>query len=689
MVDVDSPSSHSAFSTNDPTATQTSYKRFHPRRIGKSSDLDRLFQHLAESSQQLGPERVFKSLRTALYHASGYRPELAWRIFQQMIEHKVTDLMGANHYGHLLNIIKYGTDQASVTRMLTVLDHMREDQKTLMHYSQVLFAMSRVGDASGACTLINEIKHQGHIPPSSHYTSLAIAARNDKGHGATQEAAELMMDAMKKGDVVLETDACVTMISLLSRRRTQQQMTATVEDDGIDRTVKFLEAVEYARNSKKEEDDTPAVTKSRYNVHMYTSLISGLANKGDAINAKRLYDEMRQQGLKPTVATRTALIEAYGRAGDFDAALKLLNRKHRHNNAMVTSVLTNAIRHSKWDVAEMLAASWIERLESAKTDDKLRAALLWVKVKCDLDDARTFFDTLYHKDSSFVNSVMVNHLVTESGNRRSKQKVEESYNLHQSTRTPPSLRSQHLLVDALFKCRDVPAALTAFMNMRRQGVPDDITMAMVVRGLVMNDEDTVAWNVFRALRSDNLQRNLRAYTSMLKAFAKKQSSEGVVSKEILSMWPELHAVLSGKDPATAIVHTPPLMTPLIKDPSQAYLLFREMTGYQTPNEYTYTTLIACFSKHSLARATEVFSHMCASGVVPTIQTYTAMLQACSIFRSARSALLVFRHMRDQQVTPNTATWHYLLKALVRARVDPAKVDEIGHMARESMANKKS
>ncbi|KAI7847573.1 hypothetical protein BDC45DRAFT_525712 [Circinella umbellata] len=702
LTDSTCTSTTTTTTTTTTTREKSLSKKFHPRRIGKGCDLDEIFQYLIESSHQLGRERVFKSLRTALYNASGYRVESAWRIYQQMMHHKVTDLMGPNNYGHLLNILKYGTDPTTtISRMLNVLDDLRIQQGnqrlkiSLMHYSQVLFAMGRIGDAKGACALIQEIKTQGHVPLPSHFTSLAIATRNDKSYDATQEAAELMMEAMNKDQVVLENDACVTMVSLLSRQRSrgQRQQQMTKENDGIDRTVKFLEAVEYVRN-KEGVDDTPttATTKSQYNVHVYTSLISGLAQKGDATNAKRLYDKMRQQGLKPTIATRTALIEAYGRAGDFDTALKLLNRKQ--HTSMVTSVLTNAIRHNKWDVAEMLATPWMKKLESAKLDDKLRAALMWVKVKSDLDDARSFFDTLYQKDASYVNTVMVNHLVAGSGNQRSNEKVKESYGLHSSTGKSPSLFSQHVLVDALFKCRDVPAALTAFMSMRRQGIPDDITLAMVIRGLIMNDEDTIAWNVFRALKKDGVQPNLWAYTSMLKAYAKSNSTTGI-NKELVDVWPELHRAVTGRHATTEstvennkekVEEETPVLMPITKNPSQAYLLFRELTGFQTPNEYTYTTLIACFSKHSLARATDVFSHMCASGVKPTVQTYTAMLQACSIFRSARGALLIFRHMRDQQVAPNSATWHYLLKAFVRARVDKSNIDQIGNMAREAMGS---
>ena len=254
MAMIDDSSSlmtdQSGTSTTQPNSLN---KRFHPRRIGKGCDLDELFQYLNQSSHQLGRERVFKSLRAALYNASGYRVEPVWRIYQQIVHHKLTDLMGANNYGHLLNILKYGTDQrTTISRMLTVLDHLqmqegKHQKVSLMHYSQVLFAMGRLGDAKGACALINEMKIQGHIPLPSHFTSLAIATRNDKRYDATQEAAELMMEAMKKDQVVLDNDACVTMISLLSRQRSQgqRQQPMTTENDGIDRTVKFLEAVEY------------------------------------------------------------------------------------------------------------------------------------------------------------------------------------------------------------------------------------------------------------------------------------------------------------------------------------------------------------------------------------------------------------------------------------------------------------
>ncbi|KAJ8656718.1 hypothetical protein O0I10_007565 [Lichtheimia ornata] len=666
-----STSSTAPCALNDP-----SHNIFHPRRIGKGCDLNALYDYLRAQGHQLGPERVYKTLRSALYNASGYQADTAWRIYQMMLEHGVSHRMGANNYGHLLNMLKYGNDWE---RMVNVLDNMRNQgtQVGPLHYAQVLFAMARHGQLESACKILKEMRDAGVPRQPSHLTSLALAVRSH--HVSTKQhevAAKVMMEVMQTDGIVIENRACAVMVSHLSRT-------------SMDKTIEFLECLAQAQaigNNK----DTPATAIEEagagarggvYNTHVYTSLISGLAHKGDAINAERLYNEMKHHRLRPTVATRVALAEAYGRAGDFDKALKLVGK--RPNHAIMTSILSNAMRQGRWDLAHDLAETWMADkriMNNTAADDKFRATLMWVKVKTGLDTAKLFFQRLYEEDASFVNAVMVNHLVMESGNQQKKDQVYESFGLHRQLEDEPapSLLSHHYYVDALFKCRDVPAALAAFVEMRRYGVPDDITMAMVVRGLVMNEEDNMAWNVFRVMRKNGLQPNLYAYSSILKAFAKTQAPRWV-SKELSKLWPDLHAAITGDQ------QQPDLLThDFLGSSSHAYSLFQEMTGFQRPNEYTYTTLIACFAKTSLARAADVFSHMCADGIKPTAQTYTAMLQGCAIFRNARMALVVFRHMREHHVTPNQKTWHYLLKALVRARVDRKKIDSVGRMARKAM-----
>ncbi|KAG0170040.1 hypothetical protein DFQ30_002913, partial [Apophysomyces sp. BC1015] len=650
--------------------------KYHPRNIGKACNLDELFEYLSSHSSELGPGRIFKSLRTALYNASGYEADTAWKIFDEMKKKDVVHLMRSNHYAHLLHMMKYGYNPRTISRMLTVLEHIRQAQKqkqlviTRHFFSQILYAMARHGDVKGACLLIQEMKRDRIKPDAVNYTSLAVAAKNCKHHDMIDTAAKLMVTAMKTDGVALEHEACTIMVNVLSK------------SEDMDKAINFLQALADAN----ELNDTPAdldnskttmMPNALHNKHMYTTLISAMARKGEAENAKRLFDDMRKRGHRPTIATYTALMEAYGKAGDFHAAMKLLiSHSFKRNNrrphyAMSTSILANAIRQGKLDFAESLTTKWLDEMniKPEDMDARFRTVLTWLKVKKDVEEGRAFLEQLFEQDTGFVNQIMINHLVSGYGEIRKRDKVYESFSLHQSMiNEEPTMHSHHQFVDALFKCREVPGALMAFVHMRRRGTPDDITMAMIIRGLVMNGENEVAWDLFRALKAGGVEPNLHAYTSILQTFAEKdQNLQSIIPRELLD--------------AAGIPKSP--SNPNAPQAAQAYKVFRSMTGFQQPNVYTYTTLISCFGKSNIGRAVDIFRQMCADGVAPTVETYAALLQGCAIFRNGHMALLVFQHMRERQVTPNAAIWRYLLRALVRSRVSKEHIEKVKAAAAES------
>ncbi|KAI8099693.1 uncharacterized protein BX664DRAFT_321884 [Halteromyces radiatus] len=682
----------------------------HPRWFNKTIDMEKQLRQLDASIAELDSHFIFKSLRSMLYNVNNYQYDGAWMIYQAMIRHQVTDLLRENHYGHLLNIIKY-TPKAT-PRLLIILDHMKaaQQQGRLMvgtrHYSQVLFGMSRQGDVNEMCTLLKSLQQQSILTGDSDvkdtlrsgwYTSLAVAVKKNGNPALALQALEIIEDAMDRG-VSIEKEACAVMISVLA--------------SNMNACVRFLTNMKNAgmmttndnKNNKKSNNDTQnpndtifdPTTTNEFNVHIYTSLIAGMARNGDATNARLLWNEMRKHGLRPTTATYTALTEAYGRSGNLKAAVKLLKNHTFKNNGkvnkvMATSVLTNAIRHGELDLAQSLLSTWVDKmgLEIDKMDNEFRSAVMWIKVKQDLNQARDYFDTLYSTNTDYVDAVMVNHLVKGYGDTMQKEQVMDSFGLHESltcTDTKQLIDPHFFLVDSLFKCRDVPAALSAFVKMRHQNIPDDITFAMVIRGLVMNDENEMAWRLFQTLKSSGLEPNLHAYTSILKTCI-QGSQRGARKEQQKTLEQDIpHISAEYMESSLGIASTTSAGNSMNgknkMGPTQAYILFRKMTGFQQPNVYTYTTLIACFAKHNIRRAVDVFTYMCADGVEPVIETYVALLQGCAIFRNAPMALLIFKHMREQQhLTPDNKIWHYLLKTLVRSRVDKKEIDRLGRKVR--------
>ncbi|KAI8340860.1 hypothetical protein BC941DRAFT_418415 [Chlamydoabsidia padenii] len=697
-----SPSSSSSLSSSAVTDTTTLP---HPRWFNSTNDIDHQLQLLKTHRQELDDAFIFKTLRSLLFNVSQHKHKLAWMIYEAMVEHQVVDHLRANHYGVLLNIIKYAPN--ATPQLLAIMEQMKlaEQQGRIViearHYSQIMFGMSRQADVKGICEILRTLARHGDgsMLQASWYTSLAMAAKR-KGHlPSSLTAAQLMDQAMKKG-VVLEQRACVMMIAALSK--------------DMDAVARFLTTMKESGMMVLEDDNSTQLNNitleindstKQFNVNIYTSLISGLAQKGDQVNARKVWKMMRENKLRPTTATYTAMVEAYGKAGNIKAAMSLMKKytfinKGQLNKVMATSVLVNSIRHKRLDHAQELIATWVNKMGltvDKKMDPEFWSAVIWVKVLEDVEMARGFYESLYKQNSNYVDAVMVNHLVSGYGDARKKQQVLDSFALHENI--PPSSsgassKSIHrrdpvdpyfYLVDSLFKCRDVPAALSALAVMRRHSIPDDITMAMVVRGLVMNEENELAWQLFQTLKFSGLEPNMHAYTSILKTCIKGGKRGATKQQSEHNDQPIPADILES---SLGITNTSSVATGLLGDktigPNQAYIMFRKMTGYNKPNVYTYTTLIACFAKHNIGRAVTIFAHMCKDGVEPVMQTYVALLQGCAIFRNAPMAMMVLQHMQERKkhhLIPNPQICHYLLKALVRARLDKKKIDQFGDMVR--------
>jgi pentatricopeptide repeat protein len=595
----------------------------------------------------------------------GSDSEKAWLIYQKMKQAQVNSLLKSNHYGQLLVTLKYG-DATVIPRMVSVLQDMKRDQvhePNSHHLSQVLFAMCRQGKVEAACQLIQTCKPEQLTP--SHYQTLVQSLHNRKNHHhkLTERVLHILLTAMKRSRVVLNAPTVTQMVSQLSK------------DDKVDHIVNFLKAFDKVNTHASNNS-----SNNHYNVHIYTALISGFAKQANCTSAKHLFDEMKRHGIRPNQVTYTALIEAYGKAGDFTSAIRILNRaKQTYNKllpSMVTSLLINAVQHGHLDLANRTLARIKREIKLSEMDIKLKSALLWLKVHKDLNRARSFFDMLNEENNGSVDHIMVNKLVIGAGTLGSRSAVYDQFSLHGKLSPPDNvdteMRANHHLSEALFKCRDVPAALGVFIQMRQISIPDDITLAMVIQGLVNNNEHNLAWRLFKTLRNDGLEPNLHAYSSILKALSRNDVS---IHKAQSKVDPQmiLDAGIRSSADASAVPNT-----------TEALYLFRHMTGFHQPNVYIYTTLISCFAKQDLGRAVKVFSHMCSSEVRPTIETYTALLQGCAIFRNSNMALSVFNHMSEAHVTPNAATWRYLLKSLVRSKVAKKEVDKVGELARKAL-----
>ncbi|KAI7870924.1 hypothetical protein BDF14DRAFT_1766289 [Spinellus fusiger] len=660
-----------------PQPPRKTLAKFHPRSLSKNTDMEALFQYIKESGSEQPPLHMFKLLRSALYHCVGYSGTQAWRVYTAMQTNNVEHLMQLNNYAHLMNLLKFTKHQDVIARMFQVLEHMQKAQSEHRFvipssiYGQILYALKREKNVEGMCQLMERMSVEGVPLQTDHYTLLALTAKEMNDPQVVQRVAAFMIYATGKDGMVLGQEACSIIVHLLSR----------LED--TKNVVSFLHAIESSDPATMYSPESSSPTKPYYDTSVYTSLMANLARHGDDVSAKQLMIEMIKHGVKPNDFTYSSLIEAHAKAGNFDAALRLfrknLTRKGNavRSNVALTSIITNAMRQGQIEIAEDCIERFLKAsgLSIQNIDSRLRTAILWVKVKRDVKEGQKFFDTLYNEHRDLCNDFMVNHLVTGYGNERDIENVYNAFSvLKTMSGNKPSSASYHHLTNAMFKCQDISGALMSFGKLRSFGMPDDITLAMVVHGLVNNKEGDVAWRLFKAYRAEGFEPSVRAYTSMLKAFSKRKlharDGSSLLTRDLLD--------LAGIPNYPTKEFSPSDSTP---QSVYAYDLFTQMTGYHQPNAYTYTTLISCFSTSNMGHTLAVYRQMLSENIMPTVETYTSLVQCCAVNRDAYTALNFFKEMRQLNVMPNRHTWRYLLKAMLRSRMSKSEVDQMADLSR--------
>ncbi|KAI8979807.1 hypothetical protein BDF20DRAFT_818854, partial [Mycotypha africana] len=610
----------------------------------------------------------YKLLRTALYSLRYDEADEAWTIYEKMVQCKVHKQLKPNHYGQLLNLLKFGNHR-HLAHMLTLVKNMEQQHLTKhhpypnpRHHSQILYAMARLGLVREAYDYLqhliqkaNETNKEALYPTANHFQLLASALRNSSSSSSSSSSSTHLDLHRTKG--ISDPALLTKFLQLSDQAYSKAAATAATTQSSTDHQTE----------------------NHLYNVYVYTALIASFAQRNDMKKAQRIFDEMLISGIKPSKVTYGALINGYGRLGDLDTATKLLNQYDKRfrypNQVILTDMLVNAIRHHDWDLAEKTNARIRKQFREYQLDSLTKTAIHWLKTKHNVEDAQHYFDSLYEQYPEQVNRIMVNMLIEGYGDKKDKRNVLEAYSLlKRFGKDGEWTRSKHHLLHALFKCRDVPAAMYTFLAMRKETIPDDITLAMVIQGLVMNHQPKVAYHLFKIIQDEGIEPNLQAYTSVFKALSRlekkskdaKGATHRIDAPPIPPATTTTTTILTNKDIALEASH-----------------LFQRLTGFKRPNIYIYTTLISCLAKTALMDAVRAFDDMCARQIQPTVQIYTALIQGSAIFRNSRIALMVFQHMREQNVEPNQITWHYLLKALVRSRVDKDTIDRVAAYIRKS------
>merc|ERR1719310_1208738 len=261
---------------------------------GRTDEAWQLVQKMwsQESTRPLVNTVIYSSILKGFSHTMETDKVLA--LYEEMRAHDIQ--ANTITYNTILNAFAQG---GAMTRVPALLEDMKAAvppvEPDIVTYSTIVKGFCNAGNLDKALKVLDDMKSSGkHAPDEVMYNSLLGGCA--KEHRA-DDALRLLND-MRKFNVAPSNYTLSMLVKLMGRCRRINQAFTMLEDISKEYGLKI-------------------------NIQVYTCLIQGCFNSGQAHNAIGLHDKIIQEGLTPDAMTYTVLVRGCLQAGIIDTAVEL------------------------------------------------------------------------------------------------------------------------------------------------------------------------------------------------------------------------------------------------------------------------------------------------------------------------------------------------------------------------------
>jgi len=261
---------------------------------GRTSEAWQLVQDMwkDESTRPLVNTVIYSSILKGFSRTK--ETEKVMALYEEMCEHKIQ--ANTITYNTILNAFAQG---GAMHRVPALLEDMKAAsppvEPDIVTYSTIVKGFCNAGNLDRALKVLDDMKSVGkHAPDEVMYNSLLAGCA--KEHRA-DDALQLLND-MKTYNVAPSNYTLSMLVKLMGRCRRINQAFTMLEDISKEYGLKI-------------------------NIQVYTCLIQGCFNAGQASKAVSLFEKILQEGLTPDSMTYTVLVRGCVQGGLLDKAAEL------------------------------------------------------------------------------------------------------------------------------------------------------------------------------------------------------------------------------------------------------------------------------------------------------------------------------------------------------------------------------
>ncbi len=431
----------------------------------------------------------------------------------------------------------------------------------------------------------------------------------------------------------------------------------------------------------------------------FICLLTACADVSDLSRGKQLHQDIVGSGIQPTLTLRNSLINMYGKCKHQDTAFKLY-QEMKQLGLKPDDVTFICLLTACADVSNLSHGKQLHQdFGNSGIQPTLTLQNSLINMYCKCKDQDTAFE-LYQEMKQLKlnpNDVTFTCLLTACADAGDLSRGKQLHQDIVGSGIQLTLTLQNSLINMYGKCRDQDTAFELYQEMKQLGLkPDDVTFTCLLtacadagdlsRGKLFYQElieSGVTISCFVKCAFAKLHANcsdIKAANQLLRELMYQDlQKDEILYSWLLDLCAELTNLHFGRIIHCHIINTGIKLTENLQSAlvclyakcgfiENAHSIFsRLQSNFASLSVITWNSVIAASGHHGQGKtALKLFQDMVASGTVPNDISFLAILNACSHSNLHSEALHYFKLMAQYDIQPQIQHFNCLLDVLGRA-----------------------
>ena len=360
---------------------------------------------------------------------------------------------------------------------------------------------------------------------------------------------------------------------------------------------------------------------------IFNLILNGCSKKGDFENLYRVYEELLNNGIKPTNITMNTIIDAFVRNNEIEKAWKIFGEMYKNQISPDNFTLSTLFRGIKtmdhYDY--LIKGIELVKKRSDKIDIILINVLLDACIK--LKDSEDFLDLF----DRLINGKFSNN--------------KENKDINKNNIIKPDLISYNTFIKGCTQLKLYDKIDYAFEHLINNNdiniMPNDVTFNSLIDAYVRQNKMNKVFKLISTMQQYHIKPDNFTYTTIIKGLNKDSFSSNNYSK--------INDYKNSKN-----------------ELDLAFQLFEKVKQYLKPDEILYNCIMdACLRFNKVDKMLELYKEMLENNISPSSVTCGIIIKGYGMKGDVESALKIYQHMKINKIDISNVTYGCLINVCIK------------------------